>query len=91
MEKPDYIDNEQLYQRLCELENDVIDLRKRLRILEEVKYLAPTEEVIESNIKFAKENRYICRYDSTRVNTVDHSISFGSWEFTKKKWWMFWR
>lgn len=92
MEKPDYIDNEQLYKKLSELENDLIYLcKKKIRVLEENRYLTPTQEAIESNIKFAKENGYICRYNSKRINIVDRSISYGSWEFSEKKWWMFWR
>lgn len=90
-EKPDYVDDEQLYQRLCELENDVMYLYKKLHILDETKYLTPSKEAIESNIKFAKENGYICRYNSKQINIVDHSISYGSWVFSEKKWWMFWR
>ena len=91
MEKPDYIDTELIYKKLSELENDVTYLYKKLQILDENRYLTPTKEAIESNIEFAKENGYICKYSSKQINVVDHSISYGSWEFSKKKWWMFWR
>lgn len=85
MEKPDYIDNEQLYKKLSKLEKDVIHLYKKLQILEKDRYLTPTQEAIESNIKFAKEHGYNCRYNSKRINIIDHIISYGSWEFSEKK------
>lgn len=91
MEKPDYIDNEQLYKKLSEIESDLLYLYKKLHVLEENRYLTPTQEALESNIRFAKENGYICKYYSKQINPVDHSISYGSWEFSEKKWWMFWR
>lgn len=47
MEKPDYIDEEQLYKKLSKLENDLLYLGKRVQVLEENRYLTPTQKAIE--------------------------------------------